>query len=209
MAQRLTSDRGQESLACTVLVVDTDLKVLHGFAQALREGGYIVFEASSFEDGKRLWREITPAVLVVDIRLGQFNGLQLLMRARSDRPDLKGIITCPFADQVLEAETHRFGGTFLIKPIAPWQIVEAVRNAARPDLVVPNPVTPPLLLERRRVDRRQTEIPVFWPERRVGPRRLVAVGNGQPSALHRRQDDRRRSVVPGFMPERRVVDRRQ
>lgn len=203
------NDRGQESGPCTVLVVDTDLRVLHGFAQALREDGYIVFEASSFEDGKRLWREITPAVLVVDIRLGQFNGLQLLMRARSDRPDLKGIITCPFADQVLQAETQRFGGTFLIKPIAPWQIVQAVGNAARPNPIVPNPVTPPLLLERRRVDRRQADVAVPWPERRVGPRRLTVVANGQPSPLNRRQDDRRKLVIAAFTPERRVTDRRQ
>src|SRR5689334_16484777 len=106
----------------------------------------MVFEASSYEEGKRLWREITPAVLVVDIRLGQFNGLQLLMRARADRPDLKCIITCPFPDPVLEAETHRFGGIFLIKPIAPAQIVAAVSNTPRPNPVVPDPVTPPLLL---------------------------------------------------------------
>lgn len=163
------SDRRPESPACTVLVVETDLRVLHASAQALREAGYLVFEASSFEDGKRLWREITPSVLVVDIRLGEFNGLQLLMRARSGRPDLKGIITSPFADHVLEAEAQRFGGTFLIKPIAPWQIVEAVGRAARPKLVSA-PASPPLFLERRRADRRQVTIPV-WPDRRVADRR--------------------------------------
>jgi ActR/RegA family two-component response regulator len=137
----------------------------------LREAGYLVFEASSFEDGKRLWREIMPAVLVVDIRLGEFNGLQLLMRARSGRPDLKGIITSPFADQVLEAEAQRFGGTFLIKPIAPWQIVEAVGQASRPKLVAAPPAPPPLFLERRRVERRQVTISGPWPDRRVADRR--------------------------------------
>lgn len=170
MVERLASDRGPESLACTVLVVDTDLKVLHAFAQALRAAGYLVFEASSFEDGKRLWREITPAVLIVDVRLGQFNGLQLLMRARAGRPDLKGLITCPFPDPVLEAEAKRFGGTFLIKPITPSQIVEAVNAAGPPKPVAANP-TPPALIERRRVDRRQIDIPVVWPDRRVAKRR--------------------------------------
>lgn len=175
----------------------------------------MVFEASSFEDGKRLWQEITPAVLVVDIRLGQFNGLQLMMRARADRPDLKGIITCPFADQVLEAETKRFGGTFLIKPITPSQIVEAVTNAALPNTVVPNPATPPLLLERRRIDRRQVEVAVPWADRRAGPRRSAAMASGRPSsaftpsAANRRRDERRILVIPAFMPERRVADRRQ
>jgi ActR/RegA family two-component response regulator len=168
-------------LGCTVLIVDTDIKVLHNFAQVLRAAGYLVFEASSYEEGKRLWREIIPEVLVVDVRLGQFNGLQLLMRARSDRPDLKCIITCPFADPVLEAETHRFGGIFLIKPIAPQQIVNAIGNASRPNPVVPDPVTPPLLLERRRIERRVTETPGIWPERRVGQRRATTMASDQQS----------------------------
>jgi two-component system response regulator RegA len=170
VVQGSARDRSQAPPACAVLLVDTDLEVLHAFAQALRAAGYLVFEASSFEDGKRLWQEMTPAVLIVDVRLGEFNGLQLLMRARSSRPDLKGIITCPFADQVLEAEARRFGGTFLIKPIAPSQIVQAVDEAMRPKPVAAN-TAPPLLRDRRRVDRRQTDLPVLWPDRRVTNRR--------------------------------------
>jgi len=144
----------------------------------LRAAGHLVFEASSYEEGKRLSKEIPATVLVVDIRLGEFNGLQLLMRARSERPELKCIITCPFPDPVLEAETHRLGGVFLIKPISPSQIVEAVSNASRPNPVVPDPVTPPLLLERRRTERRQIETPGIWPERRVGQRRGIANPGG-------------------------------
>ena len=129
----------------TALVVNTDTRVLQGFASALRGEGYSVLEATSFEDGKQLWTATKPDVLVVDIRLGQFNGLQLLMRARSDRPDLHAIITCPFADAVLEAETRRFGGTFLIRPIEPQQIVSSIRQIQSPDAAPPKP-----LLERRR-----------------------------------------------------------
>ena len=160
---------------CTVLVVDTDVMVLHGYAQFLRRAGYIVFEAASFEDGKRLWREIMPTVLVVDVRLGQYNGLQLLMRARVDRPDLKAIITCPFPDHVLEAETRRYGAIFLVKPLAPWQIVGAVSAALadEPDQQTPNdpPALQPPATERRQESRRKLVIPGFTPERRQADRR--------------------------------------
>jgi DNA-binding NtrC family response regulator len=209
VAQRLVGDRGTEALDCTVLVVDTDFTVLHGFAQALRQAGYLVFEASSYEDGKRLWREITPAVLIVDIRLGEFNGLQLLMRARAGRPDLKGIITCPVADHVLEAETQRFGGTFLVKPLAPWQIVEAVTNATGPNAVAPEPVTAPLGLEQRRVEFRQAEAPALWRDRRLAQQGEATAKADQPLARPRRQDDRRKHETPDFMPERRVAERRR
>ena len=175
----------------------------------MRQAGYLVFEASSYEDGKRLWREITPAVLVVDIRLGEFNGLQLLMRARANRPDLKGIITCPVADQVLEAETHRFGGTFLIKPITPSQIVEAVNHATRAEAVALEPASAPLVLEQGRTERHLVDPPALWRDRRLAQQGEPTVTPEQPFAGHRRQNDRRKIVTADFTPERRIAERRR
>lgn len=189
-------------LNCTVLIVDTDIKVVHGFAQSLRLAGYTVFEATSFEDGKRLWREIMPDVLIVDIRLGQYNGLQLLMRARSDQPLVKAIITCPFADQVLEAEARRFGGNFMVKPISPSQIVGAVESAASTAKAIPD--TPPILLERRRTDRRKKNEPITWVERRVNDRR---VATPLPEA-DGRAGDPRKDLITNHSPEPRPGDRR-
>jgi two-component system, response regulator RegA len=185
----------------TALVVDSDFGSVHSLAQALRQEGLDVFEATSFQEGKFLWSTQTPDVLIVDIRLGQFNGLQLLMRARSDRPDIQAIITSPFADPVLEAETRRFGGMFLIKPVDPRHVIEAVRAVDSPE-AVPTPVTPPYLLERRRADRRVVSMANFCPDRRVTDRRE------QPASSERRNGDRRQLVIPGYFPERRKGDRR-
>jgi DNA-binding response OmpR family regulator len=154
-----------------VLLVDSDSRLMNGFAEALRADGYAVFEAATFEDGRRLCSKLRPDVLVVDVRLGQFNGLQLLMRARSEQPNIHAIITCPFTDPVLEAETRRFGGTFLTKPLAPWQILEAVRNSPSRTGPVPAPHTPPSLIERRRSDRRRQQLHLVFPDRRSSDRR--------------------------------------
>src|SRR5262245_45971487 len=124
--------QGGPSRPRTALVVDSDFGSVHKLALALREEGLDVFEATSFQEGKFLWSTQTPDVLVVDIRLGPFNGLQLLMRARSDRPDLLGFITSSFADPVLEAETRRFGGIFMIKPLDIRAVIMAVRSVAAP-----------------------------------------------------------------------------
>ena len=162
-----------------VLLVDTELRVLHDFAEALRCEGYDVLPATSFQEGKRLWMHHHPGVLVVDVRLGEFNGLQLLMRARADRPDLHAIITCPFPDPVLEAEARRFGGDFLVKPIDPIQIVAAIERSTTPhssngagaNLWTDGGASAD---ERRRGDRRQLDTPDFWPERRLKLRRSPA-----------------------------------
>jgi DNA-binding response OmpR family regulator len=180
-------------------VIDSDFGSVHSLAQALRHEGLDVFEATSFHEGKFLWSTQTPDVLIVDIRLGQFNGLQLLMRARSDRPDIQAIITSPFADPVLEAETRRFGGMFLVKPVDPRHVIEAVRGADAPEAAR---ATPPSLLERRRADRRVRSIANYFPDRRVSDRREPALG------VERRNGDRRQLVIPGFFPERRKGIRR-
>jgi DNA-binding response OmpR family regulator len=185
----------------TALVVDSDFGSVRTMAHTLREGGLDVFEATSFQEGKFLWSTQSPDVLVVDIRLGQFNGLQLLMRARSDRPDIQAIITSSFPDPVLEAETRRFGGVFMIKPVDPRHVLDTVQgNAASGP--VPAPVTPPYLLERRREDRRLQAVANFAPDRRVAERRE----NG--SRPERRASDRRQTETPGYFPDRRRGDRR-
>ncbi len=112
-----------------VLVVDLDHGHVQKLASALRKEGYAALEATSFADGKRLWDTEHPQVMVADIRLGDFNGLQLLIRARAERPNLFAVITSPVADTVLEEETRRFGGTFLIKPVGAMQILAAIEPA--------------------------------------------------------------------------------
>ncbi len=64
-----------------VLVVDTDLQSLHIVSGVLRRHGHEPLLASSYEEGKRLWIADHPPMLIADVRLGQFNGLQLLLRA--------------------------------------------------------------------------------------------------------------------------------
>ena len=180
-----------------VLLVDTELRVLHDFAEALRCEGYDVLPATSFQEGKRLWMHHHPSVLVVDVRLGEFNGLQLLMRARADRPDLHAIITCPFADPVLEAEARRFGGDFLVKPIDPTQIIAAIERATTPRSS--NGVGANLWTEKDN-DPAVSRIAQFNP-----PGHAPGSGAGRDE---RRRGDRRQLVSREFRPERRRKDRR-
>jgi ActR/RegA family two-component response regulator len=171
-----------------ILVVDPDATFAHEIALALRQAGYSVFEATSFMDAKRLWRNESPHVLISDVRLGEFNGLQLLMRAKEERPETMAIITCAFSDVVLEMETRRLGGMFLVKPLEPGQVVAAVEAQAND-------------LDRRGGDRRTRIIADAEPERRTTDRRA-------PLPVERRMGDRRQVVTPDFSPDRRFWQRR-
>ena len=112
----------------TVLVVDSDASKVRALALPLRECGYRVLEATSFPDAIRLWDAEEPQVLVADVRLEAFNGLQLVIRARAARPDVTAIVTSPVADRVLADETRRVGGTFLVKPVVVDEIVAAIEH---------------------------------------------------------------------------------
>ena len=105
-----------------VLIVDTDPQNVRALVAAFRSRGCEPLEATSFEAAKRMWIAEQPPMLVADIRLGQFNGLQLLLRAKADRPDVVAAITCATPDTVLQAETRRFGGRFFVKPIVPDEV---------------------------------------------------------------------------------------
>lgn len=181
-----------------VLLVDTELRVLHDIAEALRGEGYDVLPATSFQEGKRLWMNHHPGVLIVDVRLGEFNGLQLLMRARADRPDLHAIITCPFEDRVLEAEARRFGGDFLVKPIDPVQILAAIERSQTPQSS--NGAGANLWTDRDKDPAVSGVIAQF-----------NASGHSVESGAsrdERRRGERRQLVSPDFRPERRRKDRR-
>ncbi len=189
-----TDSQTDLGLRTKVLVVDVDATIVHSLAGALREAGYSALEATSFADAKRLLVTESPQVLVADVRLGQFNGLQLLMRAKEERPDTAAVITCAFPDVVLEAETRRFGGVFLLKPLDPQQVLTAIGAHTQPQS----------FLERRTKtrDRRNFEMPEFSPERRVSNRRIDGV------SVERRSADRRQLLISNFSPERRMRNRR-
>jgi DNA-binding response OmpR family regulator len=148
-----------------VLIVDADARNVEMLGAALRIHGYETLDATSFEAAMRLWRSERPAALIADIRLGHFNGLQLLLRARADRPDVRAVITSSVPDCVLEAETRRFGGWFMVKPVAPETIGTMV------DSLLLQESLPAPGGERRTQQRRRSDIPGFAPDRRVAQRR--------------------------------------
>ncbi len=152
-----------------VLVVDGDAQPVRLLANELRRWGCEPLEATTFEEAKRLWTAERPPLIVIDVCLGQFNGLQLLLRAKADRPDVKAVITCAFADKVLESETQRFGGTFLVKPFTPVQVATGLRLSPRPHSEISKLVP----VERRVGERRQNMIMNFTPDRRLADRRRM------------------------------------
>lgn len=100
-----------------VVIVDDDDLALGTLQRLVSRWGYDVVPFQRFEDARTFLETRTPDALVVDVRLGLYNGLQLAHLARQLSPHMVLIAISGFDDTVLKAEAQRAGATFLMKPI--------------------------------------------------------------------------------------------
>jgi DNA-binding response OmpR family regulator len=108
-----------------VLIVDDDEATAVLLAKFVTDAGYRAIPVARFEDGARIMRCLPPDLLITDIRLGAFNGLQLLIGAT---PPIPAIIITAFDDAVLEATARQHGADYLLKPLDFDALMEAVRH---------------------------------------------------------------------------------
>ncbi len=113
-----------------VLLVDDDLTVLRMMTGWLTLAGHEVLPCTSFESAKRALASETPELLVTDVRLGAFNGLQLIVLAKVDHPEMRAIVLPGSDDPVLRVEAESTGAAFLVKPIDARQLLDSVSGSA-------------------------------------------------------------------------------
>lgn len=97
-----------------ILVVDDNEDYLAGMKELLELHGHEPLLARTFEEGQRALREDRPDLLIADVRLGPFNGLQLISTGRVRIPT---IVVSGFDDPVLQTDARAFGADYLVKPI--------------------------------------------------------------------------------------------
>jgi DNA-binding response OmpR family regulator len=108
-----------------VLIVDDNEAARTGLAKILERADFTVFSAATFAEGRSALTKEQPDLLIADVRLGEYNGLQLLAGAARPMP---AIIVTGYPDPVLEADARRMGAEYLVKPISPTALVELVRQ---------------------------------------------------------------------------------
>ncbi len=114
-------------MSLSALVVDSDPVQLALTARVLTELSYDVLTASTFEDATRqILTTSKLSLLVSDVRLGEFNGIHLALRARSRHPNVLVIITHESADPTLEFEAKQLGAAYVLKPVTPTQLSSSI-----------------------------------------------------------------------------------
>lgn len=126
-------------MAFRVLVVEADHDGSRQTEATLLSAGYFVTCVSTFEEAKRRLLLAPPDLVVTDVRLGAYNGVHLLLRARAHYPSMLGIVQDVRHDPVLEDEVRNAGAVYVGKPLAPRSLVALVRRLVDEAKLQPRP----------------------------------------------------------------------
>jgi DNA-binding response OmpR family regulator len=100
-----------------IVVVDDDQAVLDTLANVLKTWGYEAITFNRFEDARVFLGQHAADILIVDVRLGKYNGLQLIHLARQHHPHMMLVAVSGFDDPVLRRAAAEAGAAYFVKPI--------------------------------------------------------------------------------------------
>ena len=106
-----------------ILVVEDDHFTRAGVVELLSHAGYEVTAVASVPSALARLRSHRPDLLISDIRVAGENGMQLVALYGREVP---AIVVTGFEDRGLEAEAHEMGAEFLLKPVLPSTLLDAV-----------------------------------------------------------------------------------
>jgi DNA-binding NtrC family response regulator len=114
----------------TLLLVDDDRHVLSSMAQWLREQGYKTDTAGTLAEGVTAVDRKAYELVLVDIRLGDGDGFDLLAHCRRTRPDTSVIMLTGYGSVESAVEATRLGAfDFLTKPLIDEELEMAIQRA--------------------------------------------------------------------------------
>ncbi len=117
----------------SLLIVEDDKSFLQRLAQALESRGFAVTTAESVADGLLQVEKAAPAFAVVDMRLGDGNGLDVISALKRRRPEARGIILTGYGNIATAVNAVKLGAVdYLAKPVDADDVVAALLAHRRP-----------------------------------------------------------------------------
>ena len=98
-----------------ILVVTEDVDAIE-MLSILSDAGHHTTIASTFEEAKRALAAHAPDLVIADGRLGAFNGLHVILRARAERPNVRAIVTTRVEDNGLRADARSLNIECMVIP---------------------------------------------------------------------------------------------
>ena len=121
--------KGRENVPTerSLLIVEDDRSFLTRLAKALEQRGFTVTTAESVADGLLQVERSAPAFAVVDMRLGDGNGLDVISALKRRRPEARAIILTGYGNIATAVNAVKLGAVdYLAKPADADDVVAAL-----------------------------------------------------------------------------------
>src|ERR1700755_3403925 len=93
----------------SLLIVEDDKSFLQRLARAMEGRGFTVTTAESVAEGLQQLKQSAPAFAVVDMRLADGNGLDVISALKRRRPDARAIILTGYGKIATPVEEEKVG----------------------------------------------------------------------------------------------------
>jgi two-component system response regulator RegA len=111
----------------TLLIVEDDKSFLQRLARAMEGRGFTVSTAETVADGLIQLETSLPAFAVVDMRLGDGNGLDVISALKRRRPEARAIILTGYGNIATAVNAVKLGAVdYLAKPVDADDVVNAL-----------------------------------------------------------------------------------
>jgi len=111
----------------SLLIVEDDKSFLHRLSRAMEGRGFTVTTAQSVADGLNQLHSSSPAFAVVDMRLEDGNGLDVISALKRRRPDARAIVLTGYGNIATAVTAVKLGAVdYLSKPVDANDVVAAL-----------------------------------------------------------------------------------
>ncbi|MGE0752047.1 MAG: ActR/PrrA/RegA family redox response regulator transcription factor [Variibacter sp.] len=111
----------------SLLIVEDDKSFLQRLARAMETRGFEVATAESVADGMLQVEKAAPAYAVVDMRLGDGNGLEVVSALKKRRPDARAIVLTGYGNIASAVNAVKLGAVdYLAKPADADDVIAAL-----------------------------------------------------------------------------------
>jgi len=115
-----------------ILVVDDETDFLEVIKIRLEASNYEVITATSGEEALKLYKEVKPSAIILDVLLPGINGMEVLEKIRKDNPSIPVLIITAFTSEERFKLANKFNATgFVLKTENIKDQIESINEAIK------------------------------------------------------------------------------
>ncbi len=122
----------------TKLLIIEDEKITRlSLSDILAAEGYEIYSAEDGEDGMKQFNAIKPDIVISDLRLPKYSGIEILQAILSINPQCKVILITAYASVDTAIQSLKIGAyDYVTKPFSPEKLISILRNISQLQQVI-------------------------------------------------------------------------